>query len=312
MLSNPPPSAADVIGVRSNGAPALARVNRSTSVEVKPTSCAATDTSVPRAIVADPGFTSIRYGLAASMPVTGTSTAKAPCRRYAGPNVKTIVATAVMTPSAASDLRRLWRSRPRPTSDCRHRSTADFTSCSSSSADSPARPRGPVRRADIDRAHQRLLERRFVLLQVERHLLVADAAAERPHEEEPAEDDEHHVGHHAGDDDGGRAEAEALEAIGDREQGEDRGADQHGHAAQHDLPAPAAPDPPDDVQQFVVMGHQAIRGSRLATAASMTRSRSPTARRYHQSDWRCSLSSTVMTRPRAGSGLSRPPERRSP
>ena len=105
------------IGTRSNGAPLVARVNRSTSVAVKPCRRAAIDTSEPRATVALPGVTSIRYGLAASAPVTGTSTANAPCRRYAGPRANTSVATAAMAPSATSERRRLWRSRPRPESD---------------------------------------------------------------------------------------------------------------------------------------------------------------------------------------------------
>ena len=193
---------------------AFARVNRSTSVDVKPTRLRGTDTSVPRAIVAVPGFTSIRYGLAASTPVTGTRTANAPCRRYAGPKVKTTVATdgddaehrqrsaQALALEAASEVGRPGTARP-PTSPA----------ASSSSADSPDRPARRSATPDIDRAHQGFLERRLVLLQVERHLLVGDAAAERPHEEEPAEADEDDIGRHAGDDDGCGAEAEPLEAV---------------------------------------------------------------------------------------------------
>ena len=70
-----------------------------------------------------------------------------------------------------------------------------------------------------------------------------------------------------------------------------------------DLPAPARPDVADDSQQFVVVSHHAIRGSRLATAASMTSNRSPVARRYHQSDWRRSRSSTVISCPGVAPGV---------
>ena len=46
----------------------------------------------PRATVALPGVTSIRYGLAASTPSVGSSNATAPCRRNAGPATKTATA----------------------------------------------------------------------------------------------------------------------------------------------------------------------------------------------------------------------------
>ena len=63
------------------GAPSPVRVKMSTSVAVNPDRFAVTVTSAPRATVAFPGCTSMRYGLAASTPDTGTSTASAPWRR---------------------------------------------------------------------------------------------------------------------------------------------------------------------------------------------------------------------------------------
>ena len=150
-----------------------------------------------------------------------------------------------------------------------------------------------------------------MLLEVERHLLVADAAAERPHEEEPAERDEHHVRHDAGDDDGGGAEAELLEAVRRGEQGAGSPAPTSTVTLRSTtFQRQRARTLPDDVAAVRRGGtSRHIRGSRLATAASMTRSSSPAARRYHQSDWRRSRSSTVDRRARrrrprrAGRGL---------
>ncbi len=81
MVSNAPSPPPAIIAARSKGAPSPARVKMSTSVAENPESVAVTVTSAPRATVAFPGCTSMRYGLAASTPDTGTSTASAPCLR---------------------------------------------------------------------------------------------------------------------------------------------------------------------------------------------------------------------------------------
>ena len=99
-----------------------------------------------------------------------------------------------------------------------------------------------VRRGSgVDRAQQQLLQRGLVLLEVERHLLIGHAARKRPDEEEPAEAGEHEVGDDARGDDGGGAEAKLLEAVRRHEHRADAGTQQHGQAAQHDLPAPPRP-----------------------------------------------------------------------
>ncbi len=60
MFSNVPSSGGATMGTRSNGAPFVARVNRSTSVAVNPWRLALIDTSEPRATVTLPGVTSMR------------------------------------------------------------------------------------------------------------------------------------------------------------------------------------------------------------------------------------------------------------
>ena len=148
-------------------------------------------------------------------------------------------------------------------------------------------------RSCVDRAEQQLVQRRFVLLEVERHLLVADPPGQRPHEEEPAEAGQHEIRHDARGDDGGRAEAELLEAVRGDEDGADAGAQQHGQAAQDDLPAPPRPDAADRAEQGLAMslegrchGHHpcAMRGNRPATRASMASRTTPAASRYHHTD----------------------------
>ena len=109
----------------------------------------------------------------------------------------------------------------------------------------------------LDRAQQRRLERRLVLFEVERHLLVGHAASQR-NEEEPVGRGRHHHEHRdACGDDRCPAEPGPLHAVGgEQEQPERDGRDRY-RAAQRQLHAPARTDLRDDLEK-------ACRGRRAA------------------------------------------------
>jgi hypothetical protein len=75
----------------------------------------------------------------------------------------------------------------------------------------------------LDRAQQRRLQRRLVLLEVERHLFVGDPTPQRP-DEEPRDQREPRQRHdHARGDDRSAAEAQELQAVRrEQEQGRSR------------------------------------------------------------------------------------------
>jgi hypothetical protein len=83
---------------------------------------------------------------------------------------------------------------------------------------------GPLRRrplaAHLDRAQDRGLERRLVLLEVEGHSFVRDAAPQRQHQEARGEPQERHVGEEPEARDGPRLVAEAVHRVGGDAKGE--------------------------------------------------------------------------------------------
>ena len=100
-------------------------------------------------------------------------------------------------------------------------------------------------------AQQRGLQRRLMLLQVERHALVRDAPRHRPDEQPPAGGNQHQVGHDAERDDGGRTEPVQLQPERRGEEGPQRRGDQDREAAHGHAQAPAVPDVPDNAEHLV-------------------------------------------------------------
>ena len=172
----------------------LGRVNRSTSVELKPCSRAAIEMSEPRATVAFPGVTSMRYGtrgfdsrhrhqhghraVAKVRRTEGEDERR--CRRDRAEHRKR--PAQALSLESASKVRRLAVLDGR----LHHLPQQLGRLAGLLAAAAPARPTSTA-------LTRTLLERRLVLFEVERHLLIADAATQRPHEEEPAERHEHHV-----------------------------------------------------------------------------------------------------------------------
>ena len=111
--------------------------------------------------------------------------------------------------------------------------------------------RGPLALAALlDGAQHDGLQRRLVLLQVERDPLVGHAPRHRPHEQPPAGADQHEVGRDAKAHDRGRAEPEQLEAVRRGEEGAERGGDENRDAPDGDPQAPAVPHVPNDPEDL--------------------------------------------------------------
>jgi hypothetical protein len=67
------------------------------------------------------------------------------------------------------------------------------------------------------RGHERGLERRLVLFEIERHLLVGHLAQQGPREEPARRAHQQHAGDDAEPEDGGGGEAEVVEGRGNRD-----------------------------------------------------------------------------------------------
>ena len=114
------------------------------------------------------------------------SSADSACRRYTGPSDEQRHGATAIARDGHGVARSGARSTARPLSIAWHFSTADSTSRLTSAAEcgDSACARGS-RALDFDGADDRGLQRRLVLLEIQRDLLVADAAQQRP-QEEPA------------------------------------------------------------------------------------------------------------------------------
>ena len=104
--------------------------------------------------------------------------------------------------------------------------------------------------AFLDRAQHRGLQRRFVLLQIERDTLVRDTPRNGVDEEPPPETEQRQIGQDAERDDGARAESEQLQAVRRDEQRAEGGRHQDGHAAERHAQAPSVPHMTDGTQDL--------------------------------------------------------------
>ena len=94
------------------------------------------------------------------------------------------------------------------------------------------------------------IERRLVLFEIQRDLLVGDLARQRPREEPRAGGDEHEAGDDAEPEDRGGRELQRLEGVGDRDDREQPGEQEADRAAQRQLDAPAPAHLPDHFEQL--------------------------------------------------------------
>ncbi len=128
--------------------------------------------------------------------------------------------------------------------------------------------------ARIDRADDLGLERRLVLLEVEGDLLVGRLLHQRPDEQVDDRPKHAQPQHDAEGEDRRRREAPGLQRPRRRQQHDQAEPDHAERAAQRELHAPAAPDLPDDVDQFdgriggaEIVCHDLLRSLRLSADA---------------------------------------------